>query len=145
MGNYIVQADLDVYSSDEVLKQLTDDDDSGSIDTAIVNECIVAAESEVDSYISKQYTTPITGTIPESIKEWSVQLTTFRLHQRRLPVPSYITDLAETARAQLKLVNDGTLSLNIGDDPPDEPSDREAQFTSNTRQFNRTNMTGSGW
>ena len=145
MGNYIVQGDLDVYSSDAVLQQLTDDDNTGEIETDKVAECIVAAESEVDSYISKQYTTPITGTIPETVKEWAVQLATLRLHQRRLPVPEDVWQMAVVARAQLKLVNDGTLSLDIGTDPPDEPSGREAQFTTNTRQFNRTNMTGSGW
>jgi hypothetical protein len=88
---------------------------------------------------------PITGTVPETVKEWAVQLTTVRLHQRQLPVPSDIWELAAEARRQLKMVNDGTISLNIGEDPPDEPSDREAQFSSNTRQFNQTNMTGSGW
>ena len=145
MGNYIVQSDLDVYLSDADLIMLTDDDNTKEIETDKVAECIVAAEAEVDSYISKQYTTPITGTIPETVKEWAVQLATLRLHQRRLPVPPDIWELATVARAQLKLVNDGTLSLDIGDDSPDEPSGREAQFTTNTRQFNRTNMTKSGW
>jgi phage gp36-like protein len=145
MGNYIVQADLDVYLSDADLIMLTDDDGNETIDTAIVNECIVAAESEVDSYLPKQYETPITGTIPETVKEWAVQLTTVRLHQRQLPVPSDIWELAVEVRRQLKLVNDGTISLDIGEDSPDESSDREAQFTSNTRQFDRANMTGSGW
>ena len=145
MGNYIVQADLDVYSSDAILIQLTDDAKLGSIDSTKINECIVAAESEVDSYLSPRYSVPITGTIPETVKEWAVQLTTLRLHQRRLPVPTDIAELGDEARRQLKMVNDGTISLNIGEDPPDEPSDREAQFHSNTRQFNQTNMTGSGW
>jgi phage gp36-like protein len=145
MGNYIDQSDLDVYLTEAALINLTDDDGNGTVDTAIVDECIVAAESEVDSYISKRYTTPITGTIPETVKEWAVQLTTVRIHLRNLPMPPDIWELALVARAQLKLVNDGTLSLDIGTDPPDEPSDREAQFNSNTRQFNRPNMTGSGW
>ena len=140
MGNYIVQGDLDVYSSDAVLVQLTDDDSTGSINSAKVNECIVGAESEVDSYLAKRYTTPITGTIPETVKEWSVQLATLRLHQRRLPVPEDVWQMAVVARAQLKLVNDGTLSLDIGTDPPDEPSGREAQFISNERGFSRTTM-----
>ena len=140
MGNYIVQGDLDVYSSDEVLIQLTDDDKTGSIDSTKVTECIVAAQSEVDSYLAKRYTVPITGTVPETVKEWCVQLTTLRLHQRRLRVPEDVWTMAIAARAQLKLVNDGTLSLDIGTDPPDEPSGREAQFISNERGFSRTTM-----
>jgi phage gp36-like protein len=145
VGNYIDQADLKTYLSDADLVMLTDDDNLGSIDTATVNQDIAGAESEIDGMISKQYKTPITGTIPETVKEWAVQLATVRLHQRKPPVPSDIWDMATEARRQLGLVNDGTISLDIGEDPPDESSDREAQFTSNTRQFNRPNMTGSGW
>jgi len=140
MPNYIAQSDLDVYSSDAVLVQLTDDAKAGTIDTSKVNECIVAAESEVDSYLSPRYSVPITGTVPETVKEWAVQLTTLRLHQRRLPVPVDITELGDEARRQLKLVNDGTITLNIGTDPPDEPSGRAAEFTFNKRKFSRTTM-----
>ena len=119
---------------------MTDDAKAGTIDATKINECIVAAESEVDSYLAPRYTVPITGTVPETVKEWAVQLTTLRLHQRRLPVPIDITELGDEARRQLKLVNDGTITLNIGTDTPVEQSDRAASFTSNERGFSRTTM-----
>ena len=140
MGNYIAQSDLDVYLSDADLIMLTDDAGAGTIDTAKVTECIVAAESEVDSFLAKHYTVPITGTVPETVKEWSVQLTVLRLHLRQLPVPADVWEMAAEARRQLKMVNSGDISLDIGTDPPDEPSGREASFTLNTRKFSRTTM-----
>ncbi len=140
MSDYIVQGDLDVYLSDTVLKQLTDDDNSGSIDTGKVTECIVAAEAEVNSFLAKQFTTPITGTIPEPVKEWSVQLTTLRLHQRRLPVPEDVWEMAREARRQLGLVAKGEISLDIGSSDATTPDGLEPQFTFNERKFTRSTM-----
>ena len=140
MSDYIVQADLDVYLSDAVLQQLTDDDNAGSIDTAKVTECIIAAEAEVNSFLAKQYTTPITGTIPEPVKEWSVQLTTLRLRQRRLPIPEDIWNMAIEARKQLKMVAKGELSLDIGGGGAAVPDDLEPQFEFNERGFSRTKL-----
>ena len=140
MGNYIAQTDLDVYLSDADLVMLTDDAGAGTIDTTKVAECIVAAESEVDSFLAKRYTVPITTTVPETVKEWAVQLTVVRLHQRKLPIPPDIWEMAAEARRQLGMVNKGDLSLDIGTDAPDEPSDRAAEFTINERKFNRTTM-----
>ena len=140
MGNYIAQTDLDVYLSDADLVMLTDDAGAGTIDTTKVAECIVAAESEVDSFLAKRYTVPITTTVPETVKEWAVQLTVVRLHQRKLPIPPDIWEMAAEARRQLGMVNKGDLSLDIGTDAPDEPSDRAAEFTITERKFNRTTM-----
>ena len=142
MADYIAQSDLDVYLSDAVLKQLTDDANADSIDTGKVAECIVAAEAEVNSFLAKQYTTPITGTIPEPVKEWSVQLAVLRLHQRRLPVPEDVWEMAREARRQLGLVAKGGLSLNIGSSDATTPDGLEPQFTFNERKFNRTTMDG---
>jgi phage gp36-like protein len=142
MADYISQADLDVYLSDAVLEQLTDDLNAGSIDTTKVAECIVAAEAEVNSYLAKQYTTPITGTIPEPVKEWSVQLATLRLHQRRLPVPEDVWEMAREVRRQLGLVAKGDLSLDIGDGTAATPDGLEPQFTYNERKFSSSTMDG---
>lgn len=138
--SYIAQSDLDVYSSDEVLKRLTDDANAGAIDTAKVAECIAAAEGEVNSFLASRYTVPITGTVPEIVKEWCVQLATLRLHQRRLRVPDDVWTMAVEARRQLGLVAKGDISLEIGTDPPDTPSSRAASFQTNTRVFSRTLM-----
>lgn len=143
MADYIAQSDLDVYLSSTVLIQLTDDAAAGVVGTAAVAECIVAAEAEVNSFLAKQYTTPITGTIPEPVKEWSVQLAVLRLHQRRLPVPEDVWAMAREARRQLGLVAKGDLSLDIGSSDATTPDGLDPQFTYNERKFKRSTM--SDW
>ena len=143
MADYISQTDLDVYLSDAVLIQLTDDSNAGSIDTTKVTECIIAAEAEVNSSVGKQYTVPIVGTVPENVKGWAVQLAVFFLHSRRLPVPEDAREMAAEARRQLEKVAEGDLSLDIGSSAATTPDGLEPQFTSNERGFSRTTM--SDW
>lgn len=143
MADYIAQSDLDVYLNDDDLVQLTDDDGDGIIDSSVVAECIVAAEAEVNTYLAKQYTTPITGVIPEPVKEWSVQLATLRLHQRRLPVPPDVWEMARDARRQLNMIAKGDISLDIGSSGATVPSGLEPQFEFNERGFTRSKF--SGW
>lgn len=137
---YISQSDLDVYLSDADLLDLTDDANAGAIDTSHVNECMTAAEGEVDAFLANRYSVPITTTVPEIVKEWCVQLATLRLHQRRLPVPEHVWEMAKEARRQLGLVAKGDMSLSIGTDAPGEPSTREASFQFNERIFTRSTL-----
>lgn len=142
MGNYIAQSDLDEVVSDTKLQFLTDDDNSGAIDTAIVGECIDAAEAEIDSFIAKQYVVPITGTIPEPVKRWAVALAALALHKRHPPVPDDILSEAMEVRTQLRECAKGEITLDVGGDATAETG-YEPEFNYEDRSFTRD--TFDGW
>lgn len=70
---YITKDDLRAVIPERELRQLADDTPDDDTDSATFDEIIDAAlnraSSRVDSYISARYPTPITGTVPDSVKE----------------------------------------------------------------------------
>lgn len=111
MGNYVTFNDLDEYLSHTVLRQLTDDANTGAADVAVVEEAIVGAEAEIDGYIGGLYALPLT-TVPALVAEIATQLTVYRLHLRRQRVPEDIRLATEQTRATLQAIADGSITID---------------------------------
>lgn len=140
MGRYIVQADLDEYIEDRTLVQLTDDSNTGSVSTAIVDECIAGAEDEVDGYLAGLYSVPITGTVPGNITEACVVLACRRLYVRRGRVPETFAAVVEDTMRMLRDIASGKMPVALG--AASSPQDTVA-LISEDRVHTRT--TWSGW
>lgn len=137
---YIVQSDLDQYLSDQVLVQLTDDDNTKEVNPSIVSECIQGAEDEVNGYLARQYDTPLASP-PGIIVEITTILAVYRLYLRRQRVPEDVTNMVVDARDKLAMIQSGTMLLP-GTEETSNAAD-EVQFTANDRVSTRD--TWSGW
>ena len=63
MGNYATSDDLaNRFENDATVAHLTDTAETGTPDTDVLNELILAAEGEIDSYAGRKYLTPLTTT-----------------------------------------------------------------------------------
>jgi phage gp36-like protein len=86
-SNYnIDQAAIIKRLSAKLVKDLTDDLNTGSIDSAIVEESIDATEAEFHLYAGVFHVTPVRtaqGAIPQGVREKILEANAWRLMQRR--------------------------------------------------------------
>ena len=60
MGNYVSQAELKSrFDGDAEVAFLTDTEETGVPDTGVLDDCIEAAEADINSRIGKRYKTPV--------------------------------------------------------------------------------------
>lgn len=89
-------------------KRLTDETRSDMVDSAKLEEALVDASAEVDSYISKRYVTPL-ATVPRLVQSWVSAIAREMLHKSK--APQAVVDEAARARAHLKDVSRGLASI----------------------------------
>lgn len=117
---YIIQADLKEQLSDVHLIQLTDDPKLGIVDAAIVSKAIASAEAEINGYVAKQASVPLTAPIPELIKKLAIDITVYNLYRRQKRTPDDVRTAYEDAIRKLEHYAKGLITLGI--DPPPAPS-----------------------
>jgi phage gp36-like protein len=139
MATYISQSDLDEYIEERTLIQLTDDNNSGSVNSAIVDECIVGAEAEVEGYLAARYAVPITGTVPGNIAEACVVLACRRLYVRRGRLPEAFQVVVEDTMKLLMAIAKGDLLI---DTPEKTSPSGEILVDYQERKFTRDTMNG---
>ena len=83
---YCNQNDLDALITVTELVELTTE--MGNIpDTTVITEIIDRVDTEIDSYVSVRYATPLVS-VPDIIKWLSVDMVIYHLYSRRSAVPS---------------------------------------------------------
>lgn len=110
---YITIADLRSHVPERDLRQLTDDEQMGSVNQDRVDEAIGYASELIDGYLRGRYTLPL-STVPELVKKLAVDLAVYRLFSRRVGL------MAEEVEARyrnavklLEQVQRGVLSMGI--------------------------------
>lgn len=87
MGNYASQADLKArYEDDVAVAHLTLDEETGTPNTAVLDEVIDDAEGEINSYLAARYLVPVdvssdTG-LAARLKSLTLDLATYKLELR---------------------------------------------------------------
>lgn len=138
---YCTQNDIQTALSEDILIQLTDDDNIGVVIAANVTQAIEQADAEIDGYCGSRYTVPF-ATVPALIKALSIEIAVYYLYKRRT-VPEKIEKAYDKAIARLKDISRGLLSMGI-DPPPAAASSGGAESNKdvNDRIFTRTTMEG---
>lgn len=127
--------------SEEILIQLTDDDNLGAINEDNLNQAIQTADAEIDGYCAVKYTVPFT-TVPPIINGLSVEIVVYYLYKRRT-VPEKIEKAYDKAIARLKDISRGILSLGIDPPPASAASEgSESNKPVSDRIFTRDKMKG---
>lgn len=143
MANYLTDSpassNLQLWANERDLIELSNDDGepTESIDETTVTKAIAAAEAMVDSYIGKQYSVPLTGTIDEAVKDASSFLAVYKMRMARDRLNEEWRDAYRDCMAWLKAVSEGdaVITTDSGTTDPTPTS-----FTYNERKFNRSNF-----
>ena len=138
---YCTKADILEQMENDVLIQLTDDEDAGVVDDDKVTRAIANADAEIDSYCGTKYTVPFT-TVPPIILMVSVDIAIYNLYSRRRGAPESIKERYDDRIAFLKSVSKGEATLGE-DDPDGTPAGTNyPEISSSDRIFSREKLKG---
>lgn len=138
---YCAKTDILEQLDEDILIQLTDDEDTGLVDDTKVTRAIADADAEIDSYCGVRYPVPF-STVPGIIRKLSVEFSIYNLYARRKGVSDDRKDRYDNGIRFLRDVSKGVVSLGA-DDPDTPPSDaNQPQITSSERIFSREKMKG---
>lgn len=130
---YCTINDIKDQIDEEILIQLTDDENAGSVNETRVTAAITAADGEIDSYLSRRYTVPLAST-PEVIKKVSVDIAIWNLYSRREKMEEVRKSRYDSAVKLLMAMSEGKATLGV--DP--EPSGGEQQIKASRDETDRT-------
>lgn len=91
----------DIALSEQDLIDLTDDTDSGAVDSAILAKAIDRADRLIDSYLRGRYHTPF-DPVPVEIRDMSAALAKYFLFERRQVPPDGVRRLYDDKVGYLK-------------------------------------------
>lgn len=133
---YCTQADLLEQIPEDELLQLTDDADTGSIDTSVVDRAIADADALIDSYCGTKHDVPFSP-VPVMVRKLSVDITVYNLFARRRGAPEDRKERYDDAVRFLRDISRGIGSLG-GDAPAgDDDAGPEATTKKSDRVFSR--------
>lgn len=112
---YCTIDDIQKQTSKDTLIQLTDDNQSGEIDTVIADEAILYSETLINGYLAGRYSIPVVGAIPDMLKILAIDLSIYRLYSRRIQteIPPHISEKYKNSIRILEQIQKGIISLSI--------------------------------
>jgi len=135
---YAAQADILEQLDGDILIQLTDDADAGTVDADMVTRAIADADAEIDGYCGKRYSVPF-STVPAIVRKFSVDIAIYNLYARRKGAPDDRKQRYDNAVKFLANVAKGLISLGE-DDPDSTPASNAPEIDNEDRLFTRTTM-----
>ena len=138
---YCTKADILDQIDEDILVQLTDDDDTGSVVDAKVTAAIGRADEEIDGYCGKRYSVPF-STVPGRVRDLSVDIAIYHLYGRRKGAPDQREKNYNNAIRFLEKIagNKGSLGENDPDGTPAET--HKPKISQSDRIFTRDKMDG---
>ncbi len=111
---YCTLDDIKKQVQETTLIEITDDSLSGQINTDVVDETILYADTLIDGYLRGRYTLPL-QTVPEIIRVIAIDLSIYRLYSRRFhtDMPDSINDKYKNSIKLLEQIQKGVVSLGI--------------------------------
>ncbi len=137
---YCTQADILERLPQDILVQLTDDDDTGQVDAPVVQRAIADADAEIDGYVGTRHQVPLSP-VPDLLRKLSVEIAIYHLYSRRRGAPDEWRQRYDDAIRLLRDLAAGKISLGVYD-PQGSPAGSPAQVESQPRRFRRDLMEG---
>jgi len=106
--------DIQKFVDNHTLIQLTDDNQTGEVDSVVVEEAIIYSETLIDGYLRGRYSLPL-ALSPKIITYVALDLSIYRLYSRRLgtDMPESINEKYKNAIKTLEKIQKGIVSLGI--------------------------------
>ena len=130
---YIITPELGI--PDNILIRLTDDEGTGTINTARAESAIAAGQAIIDCTLSKLYAVPFSA-VPDLVKNLNAVIAVYFLYQRFGQVPEDVRRSYEDALKFLDGVASGSIVLDGGN------AARGPEFSCQDREFSREYMEG---
>jgi len=132
---YSTISDLKKYMEPEIIRQLTDDNNTGEIDTKIVYDCISQADNLIDSFLRGRYPADMeVSDVPGLISDISTKLAAYNLYRRKMQLT-----LPETISKDYKFCVDMLRDIQSGKVSPfpieSEPSIILTNKTAEDKQY----------
>lgn len=137
---YCSQTDIMGQLDEDVLVQLTDDDNEGEISGGVVTRAIEDAGAEIDAYCSSRYDVPFSP-VPAVIRKISVDMAVYHLYARRQGAPPDRLTRYEASVRLLKDIAKGMVSIGA-DAMPASGAGAASDLTAQDRTFSRSAL---GW
>jgi len=112
MMPYSTEAEIQNQVTETTLIELTDDAETGTINTTVITQAIQGADGVVDLHCRSRYTVPFT-TVDAVIQKISMDLAIHTLYCRRQGPPPWIEKRYAAALLQLKAIQEGIFRLDI--------------------------------
>jgi phage gp36-like protein len=143
---YSTLDDIKKLLPEEVLVQLTDDENLGTVNQARVDEAIDQADAEIDSYCGGRYSVPFPAGAgcPDVAKKLSVDIAIYNLYSRTvMEMPAIRAERYRNAIRQLEAISKGVISLGVNP-APSAPTDSTAETNkpTDTNVFTREKLKG---
>jgi len=139
--SYCTPSDIEIAISTDIVIQLTDDNNTGSVITENVIKAIARADAEIDGYCAVKYAVPFT-TVPPVVAGLSLDISIYYLYKRRT-VSEDVQNSYDHAIARLKDIAKGILTLGVDPPPAASTSDgAESNKSVSDRIFTRDTMKG---
>lgn len=138
---YATQQDLINRFGTVEVTELSDRDNTGAINAAIVAQALADADAMINGYVASRYTLPL-STVPAEINRLACDVARYFLSQR--PTEEVRTRY-EDARAWLAQVAKGTFGLGISNDQaatPAAPAGGPQVSQGADRQFTQDSLQG---
>ena len=122
------------------LIQLTDDNDQGVVDAAVVAKAISRADEMIDGYLRSRYDVPI-DPVPGMLNTLAIDLVVYFIygHRPHIDTPERITTAFRDAKSELQKMQTGTIQLPVN---TKSGSASSATFSGSDRLFSRDSMKG---
>jgi phage gp36-like protein len=115
--SYCTIDDLKKLIPEDMLIQLTDDENTGAVATNRVEEAIGQADAEIDSYLAGEYAVPL-NPVPEIARKCSVDMAAYNLYSRRVEeIPETRSERYRNAVALLINIARGTAFVTAVPEP----------------------------
>ena len=113
--SYATADDIRKWLDEDELIQLTDDDDTGSVDAAVVQNALDYATAAVDGYVGTRYSLPL-SVVPPILVYYCADLAICALYDRRdTGRPEHWQARCRNADRFLGMVAAGKISLGTAD------------------------------
>lgn len=113
---YINQETLEKFIPIDELVKLTDDNNSGGVNTIILNEAINIASNEIDNYLRDSYDISLfPNPLPEQLTAIVCDIVIYNLYKRRfrLEMPESISKIYDNAISTLKRIARGEIQVEL--------------------------------
>jgi phage gp36-like protein len=136
MVNYCQVSDIQMIAVAQDLIDLTDDENTGEMNQAIVTQYISDASELIDDYLRGRYELPFVNA-PGLLLRICRDITLYKLYGRRIRLnpPEAIADANNRAYKLLDRIQNGDIVLGVADAPPDTPDTGAIRFQGGRKTF----------
>lgn len=142
MAGYITRQDIADRIGEDELIVLSDRDNDGSADEAVIDRAISDATDEINMHLSVRYQMPL-PTVPDTIKRLAVNLALYWLSEGDGSLSELVKNRYENSVKTLKSLASGTMRLGLPElELPTENSAGTVQLVSAERRLTRDSLKG---